>query len=581
MKKLLSFLAFCLITMTLNAQAPESFKYQSVVRDGTGSVIANQNVSFQISILQTSSTGTSVYTEQHNATTNNFGLVNLEIGTGTVVSGTFSGINWSIDEYFVQIELDATGGSSYQLMGTSQLLSVPYALHAKTAESVSGTINENDPVFAASVANGITTSDTANWNNHTIDTDTQLDSVGISDFGYVAGAHTINTDTQIDSLGIANYGFISSAADGDTTHWKENGNNLYFNSGKVSIGTDTIAESAIMEISSNSKGFLPPRLTTAERDLINNPSDGLFIFNITTNCLNFFTSGFWFESCGENATTPSLTLIDCSALTVTNDIYLNQNLNNVDITIPYTGGNGGVYQNQTLISSNVLGLTADLPAGSLNIGNGNLIYSLSGSALSAGIASFNINLGGQSCIANISVLNDSVSITETGSQCCNQSLSLTASSNAGVSYSWIGPNGYTNSGNSITLDFLTDNMNGWYVVSGFDANSNLFDKDSVLVNISCNGYATFEVINYTCSGGEETWTTKILTSGTTEGWRWTNTCTGPGFTMSVTAGQTFTFRKYGFVQCGAANTPRSCNYALPWGNYDGIIGRQFRQPTCQ
>lgn len=241
MKKVLFTLLIAFITLNVDAQAPESFKYQSVVRNVSGNVITNQNVNFQISILQASSTGISVYMEQHNVTTNNFGLANLNIGTGTVVSGDFTAIDWGVDTYFVKIELDVSGGTNFQLMGTSQLLSVPYALHSKTAESISGTLNETDPVFGASIANGITASDTANWNNHTLDTDTQidslgianlgfisgphtintqLDSIGISSFGYVAGAHTIDTDTQIDSTGIANYGFITNfnEIDGDSTN---------------------------------------------------------------------------------------------------------------------------------------------------------------------------------------------------------------------------------------------------------------------------------------------------------------------------------------------------------------------------
>lgn len=216
MKSILSILFLSLITTFAFSQAPESFKYQSVVRDGAGNVITNQNIGFQISILQTSSTGTAVYVEQHNVSTNNFGLANLNIGTGNVISGSFSTIDWGIDTYFIKIELDETGGTNYQLMGTSQLLSVPYALHAKTAENVTGVINytETDPVFGSSVANGITAVDTANWNNHTVDTDTQIDSLGISNYGFVAGAHTI--DTQIDSTGIAGLGYVAGAHTIDT-----------------------------------------------------------------------------------------------------------------------------------------------------------------------------------------------------------------------------------------------------------------------------------------------------------------------------------------------------------------------------
>jgi len=119
------------------AQTPQSFKYQAVARDASGEVIADQKVSFQISILQGSESGTTVYTETHVDSTNQFGLVTLEIGTGTT-SDDFTAIDWGNNTYFIQIEMDASGGTSYILIGTSQLLSVPYALHSKTAETVTG-----------------------------------------------------------------------------------------------------------------------------------------------------------------------------------------------------------------------------------------------------------------------------------------------------------------------------------------------------------------------------------------------------------------------------------------------------------
>ncbi len=119
----------------MRAQAPEKVQYQAVVRDASGNILANQNVSLQISILENSASGTLVFQETHAVTTNGFGLINLEIGSGTVVSGNMATINWGGNDHFVQIEMDETGGTNYQLMGTNQLLSVPYALHAKTVET--------------------------------------------------------------------------------------------------------------------------------------------------------------------------------------------------------------------------------------------------------------------------------------------------------------------------------------------------------------------------------------------------------------------------------------------------------------
>ncbi len=136
MKKIILSLSIVLCATLAFAQAPEKFQYQTVVRDNAGAPLANQSVSFQLSIHESSAAGTVVYSETHTATTNDFGLVNLEIGGGTVVSGTFNTIDWSGDSHYVEVELDPAGGTNYTSMGTSQLLSVPYALSSKTASDM-------------------------------------------------------------------------------------------------------------------------------------------------------------------------------------------------------------------------------------------------------------------------------------------------------------------------------------------------------------------------------------------------------------------------------------------------------------
>lgn len=127
---------FAMLCYTIGiAQSPESFNYQAVIKNANGEIIANQNLSMQISILQTSSSGASVYTETHQAATNNAGLVNLQIGEGTVVSGNFSTIDWGGDLHFIKIEVDLNAGTNFTEIGTMQLLSVPYALYAKDVQN--------------------------------------------------------------------------------------------------------------------------------------------------------------------------------------------------------------------------------------------------------------------------------------------------------------------------------------------------------------------------------------------------------------------------------------------------------------
>lgn len=135
MKKLFFIIAVLMMGSAVWGQAPRAFKYQAVARNGAGEVLANQAVSFRISVLSGSAMGTAVYAETHSGkTTNGFGLVDLEIGKGSVSMGLFSAISWESNSYFLKVEMDPAGGSAFQVMGTTPLLSVPYALHARTAE---------------------------------------------------------------------------------------------------------------------------------------------------------------------------------------------------------------------------------------------------------------------------------------------------------------------------------------------------------------------------------------------------------------------------------------------------------------
>ena len=115
------------------AQAPQKMSFQAVVRNAANTLITSAPVGMRISILQGSATGPTVYIEVQTPTTNINGLVSTQIGSGTVVSGTFAAINWASGNYWVQTETDPAGGTNYTIIGTSQLLSVPYALYAQTA----------------------------------------------------------------------------------------------------------------------------------------------------------------------------------------------------------------------------------------------------------------------------------------------------------------------------------------------------------------------------------------------------------------------------------------------------------------
>jgi hypothetical protein len=138
MKKIYSIIAGLLMTASVFAQAPQKMSYQAVIRNASNALVTNQAVDMQVSILQGSPTGTAVYVETQTPTSNANGLVSVEIGGGTVVSGTFAAIDWANGPYFIKTETDPTGGTNYTITNTSQLLSVPYALYAKSAGTLSG-----------------------------------------------------------------------------------------------------------------------------------------------------------------------------------------------------------------------------------------------------------------------------------------------------------------------------------------------------------------------------------------------------------------------------------------------------------
>lgn len=136
MKKTIIILAL-FASLTIFAQAPQKMSYQAVLRNTSNTLIANTPVGMRISILQGSAAGTEVYAETQTPTTNVNGLVSLEIGNGTPVTGTFSSINWGTNTYFIKTETDPAGGTNYTITGTSQLLSVPYALYAQSSGNTS------------------------------------------------------------------------------------------------------------------------------------------------------------------------------------------------------------------------------------------------------------------------------------------------------------------------------------------------------------------------------------------------------------------------------------------------------------
>jgi hypothetical protein len=213
--KLIYTFSFLFIVQLILAQTPKGFKYQAVVRDNLGNVLVNKIVSIKSSILEGSITGSSIYEEKQTLATNDYGVVNLTIGQGTNISGNFNTISWGNNLYFLKTELDVTGGNNFQFMGTSQLMSVPYALYADKSGSSKNDLDTSATNEIQNLSLNGQTLSISNGNSVTVPDNQQL---------------TLNGN----SLSISNGNSINLPPDndGDTTNEIQS---LSFNGGVLSI----------------------------------------------------------------------------------------------------------------------------------------------------------------------------------------------------------------------------------------------------------------------------------------------------------------------------------------------------------
>jgi hypothetical protein len=156
MKKLLFIVLLFLYSLGYS-QAPNFFKYQAVVRSSSGLIVASQTIAVKVSILKTTATGTVVYSESHSVQSNASGSINLDIGKGTNAVGTFITIAWGNDSYFVKVEMDVNNDSTFEHVGTTQLLSVPYALYANKSGDEKWKTTNNTDIFYTNGKVGIGT----------------------------------------------------------------------------------------------------------------------------------------------------------------------------------------------------------------------------------------------------------------------------------------------------------------------------------------------------------------------------------------------------------------------------------------
>jgi hypothetical protein len=201
--------------------------------------------------------------------------------------------------------------------------------------------------------------------------------------------------------------------------------------------------SALFEVQSTDKGFLPPRLTQAQREGIAAPATGLLVYNTTAGCLEINQGSPAAPDWRPMNCSGTLGSLHCAAATVSGSLTQGQAATGVAVAVPYSGGNGGTYGELTLSSAGVTGLTATLSGGSFAQGSGSLIFTISGIPATAGTATFALSLGGQSCSLAISVSAGAVGTLYCGSAALNEPLitSRPVSSAAAVVIPYSGGNG--------------------------------------------------------------------------------------------------------------------------------------------
>ena len=237
------------------------------------------------------------------------------------------------------------------------------------------------------------------------------------------------------------------------------------------VGVNTTTPDAVLEVYSTTKGVLVPRLTTAQRDAMVSPlnpankvQEGTIIYNLDQHCLQYNvaptgTTPNWVGyGCDGVVVTPgSIATLNCAGATTTGTLISGTAASGVSSSVPYTGGNGGSYAAQTVTSTGVTGLTANLAAGSFATGAGNLTYTITGTPASSGTASFALSIGGRSCTLNVTVAaaGSIATLNCAGATTTGTLISGTAASGVSSSVPYTGGNGGSYAAQSVTSTGVT------------------------------------------------------------------------------------------------------------------------------
>lgn len=288
MNKLIILLFSILLTISVQAQVSQSFQYQAIARASTGIPLSNQAVSIRLSIVQGSPTGIIIYSETHSPVTNQFGLFTLNVGAGTVVNGAFNTVVWGSNNYFLKVEMDENGGVAYQTMGTTQLLAVPYALHAETVTNADDAdANPSNELQSLSIAGSQLT--ISNGNTVTLPSGGGSQTLTKSGSDIIlsngGGTVTLNDDdanNELQNLSIS--GNQLSIANGNTITLPSGGGTLddAYDNGGAGAGRTITADNGEVSITANVPNSIALRA--------DNTGTGVGIVSSTTNSSNTFSA---------------------------------------------------------------------------------------------------------------------------------------------------------------------------------------------------------------------------------------------------------------------------------------------------
>ncbi|MGD1844895.1 MAG: hypothetical protein ACFB10_05825 [Salibacteraceae bacterium] len=352
MKRLYTFLAASLLTCSIFAQSPQRMSYQAVIRDGNNLLVQNQNVSVRLSILQGSTSGSAVYVETQNPSTNGNGLISLEVGSGTLVSGNFSNIDWSNGPYFLRTETDPDGGSNYTIIGTSQLLSVPYAFHATTVENDRDdqTLTYNSTTGDLSISNGNSVNLPSggggggdNWGSQVVQSDATMGGNGTA-----LSPLTVNGDlTDDQTLSFNSSSGVLSISGGNNI-------TLPVTTGGDNWGTQVVQSNSTMSGNGTSSSPLAVVGDLTDDQTLSLSGSNLSITGGNSISLAGISSGGWTVS-GNNIYNPNTGNVGIGTTTPSSKLEVNSTLinnepNGLDVTATGTGGSvamSGIFSEYT------------------------------------------------------------------------------------------------------------------------------------------------------------------------------------------------------------------------------------------